>query len=169
MWVVYITLNIDNSELCNNIDILTYVGLLSNHWILLSVKLKTWFLSLKWVLGRKVCKKNGPLLKLMRRERQSLVIGSTKFQFRYKKINKTSGMRVFLNMLTILELFISFIVVENWSSGRGMKWIKSFLLLLRKMYFFNFHKCKTIFEVLGAIAYFLNYLKGSSSYSQFSY
>lgn len=45
---------------------------------------------------------------------------------------KTSGMRVFLNMFTIRELFTSFIVVENWSSGRGLKWNKILSFIVRK-------------------------------------
>lgn len=37
---------------------------------------------------------------------------------------KTSWMKLFLNVFTILELLISFILVENCSSGKGIKWNK---------------------------------------------
>lgn len=95
-------------------DILNYVSLPFHHWIAISVKLKIWFFLPRTILKTRSVKRICLFfIKLMRRERQSLVIGFAKFQFRYKSIKKTSGMRVFLNMIAISELFISFIVVEN--------------------------------------------------------
>lgn len=86
------------------------------------------------------------------------------------RVWKMSGMWIFFNLFTVLELLISFIVVENWSFGRGIKWNKilSFiagggLLSFPQMLVYLWSL------ILHAEAYFLNHPKRSCSFSHLSY